>query len=122
MYSLSTTIVSTLQQIISNNQSEFQSYNTQLCKTYHESFQSIVDYLGELDLYSTQAYLSINYGYCCPKVDDTTDESYLDAKEIRHPLVERVQQEEPYVPNDVIYYEKMECCCLEPMRVVNPCL
>jgi DNA mismatch repair protein MutS len=105
VYSLSSTIVSTLQQIISHNQSEFQSYNTNLCKTYHESFQSIVDYLGELDLYSTQAYLSINYGYCCPKVDDTTDESYLDAKEIRHPLVERVQQEEPYVPNDVILRE-----------------
>ena len=102
---LSSTIMSTRYQITSHNNSEFIAYNKQLHATYHNVFQQMVDYLGELDLYSTQAYLSIKYGYCRPKVDETTSESYLDAKSIRHPLVERVQDDEPYVPNDVTLRE-----------------
>tara|TARA_B110000459_G_C16569889_1_gene475819 strand:- start:634 stop:1638 length:1005 start_codon:yes stop_codon:yes gene_type:complete len=39
--------------------------------------------------------------YSKPIIDDTTKESYLNIKELRHPLIEKIETNELYVTNDI---------------------
>jgi len=64
-------------------------------------FQPIIEFISSVDISSCMAHLSDKYTYCCPTIDHKSQESYMDAKQIRHPLVERIQSDDPYVPNDV---------------------
>uniref|UniRef100_A0A6C0BTQ3 DNA mismatch repair proteins mutS family domain-containing protein n=1 Tax=viral metagenome TaxID=1070528 RepID=A0A6C0BTQ3_9ZZZZ len=73
-------------------------------KYYYDNHKNIMDnivcLIGLIDLYSTSAKLSIENVYCRPKIIDS-DSSFVDAKDIRHPIVEKIQKDIPYVPNDV---------------------
>ena len=59
--------------------------------------------MGEIDLFASHAKLSIEYGYVCPQLSRETDNdrSFVEAYDIRHPLVERIQTDIPYVANDI---------------------
>jgi len=63
--------------------------------------QKIIDVVAELDIISTNARNAVEYNYICPTIDDTKDKSYLNAKGIRHPIIEIINNQYPYVPNDV---------------------
>ena len=70
-------------------------------KLYHPKlFNKIVKLIGFIDLNSCLAKISVENVYTKPEIIDS-DKSMFSAKEIRHPIVERVQQEIEYVPNDV---------------------
>jgi DNA mismatch repair protein MutS len=84
------------------------SHNTELYhttiqnyyQTHRNLFTSLVDYLGEIDLNTCMAKLSVENVYCRPELLPS-EISQLHATQIRHPLVEKIQTEIPYVPNDV---------------------
>ena len=61
----------------------------------------IIDYLVRLDFLLARVHVSKIYNYCKPTIDDSADQSFFDAKDIRHPLIEHLQDKEIYVPNDV---------------------
>lgn len=68
-----------------------------------EMFQ-IVKSVVDLDIYVSKAYLALKYNYCKPEIKkfaDETNESYIDAKQLRHVLIEHLQTDEIYVPNDI---------------------
>ena len=49
-----------------------------------------------------KAYIANKYNYCKPKLVIKSDnKSFFDMKDIRHPLIEHLQTNELYVPNDV---------------------
>jgi DNA mismatch repair protein MutS len=54
--------------------------------------------LGELDCYAALAEAAARYDYVRPEV---TEDSTLDIREARHPVVERFLGDERFVPNDV---------------------
>jgi DNA mismatch repair protein MutS len=76
-------------------------------KEYQESFQTIVSFVTDVDLIQNQAYIARKYKYCKPTVDSDSDSdkvsnaSYVDAKDIRHCLIERMNEDELYVTNDI---------------------
>lgn len=77
-------------------------------KMLYESFQgdSLFDHtvqcIGETDLYVCMAKTAIKEGYCCPRIEDRgSSRSYLDVREMRHPLVEKIQTDIAYIPNDI---------------------
>lgn len=74
-----------------------------LSDRYATLFQELSKYVGEIDLYASHAKLSIEYGYVCPQLSGETDNdrSFVEAYDIRHPLVERIQTDIPYVANDI---------------------
>lgn len=72
-----------------------------LSDLYSQCFQTISNYVGEIDLYATQSKLSYDYGYICPQLSDDDKESFLEAYDIRHPLIERIQTDIPYIANDI---------------------
>jgi DNA mismatch repair protein MutS len=73
-------------------------------KEYQESFQTLVSFITDLDLIQNQAYIARKYKYCKPTIDVREvgqEESYVDAKDIRHCLIERMNEDEIYVTNDI---------------------
>lgn len=63
-------------------------------------FRPLNHFVRILDFVSNGAYVARKYKYVKPEIDDSSDNSYIDAKDIRHPLVERIIPTE-YVVNDL---------------------
>ena len=68
---------------------------------YSEQIETIVKYVTELDMVITKAYLAKKFNYCMPVIDDSAKQSFLRAKDMRHILIENLQEDETYVPNDI---------------------
>jgi len=63
-------------------------------------FDKIVKLIGFIDLNSCLGKVSIENVYSKPEIIDS-EKSMFSAKDIRHPIVERIQTEIEYIPNDV---------------------
>ena len=69
-------------------------------KEYQESFQTIVSFITDIDLIQNQVYIARKYKYCKPLLDKDLDSdkgsngSYVDARDIRHCLIERMNEDE----------------------------
>jgi DNA mismatch repair protein MutS len=89
-----------------SNQSKIQGLNKSLYldrikEFYHpQLFDKIVKLIGFIDLNSCLAKISVENVYCKPEMIDS-EKSMMLAKDIRHPIVERIQTEIEYIPNDV---------------------
>ena len=76
-------------------------YKTKYFYDNHKNLlNDIVSFIGKIDLYSTIAKLSIENVYSRPIIIDE-NKSFIRAKDIRHPIVEKIQTDIPYVPNDI---------------------
>ena len=69
---------------------------------YGETLKIITKYIATIDFYKSAAKTAIKYGYNRPIIctNDTTD-SWIEATELRHPIIERIQEDIEYVPNDI---------------------
>ncbi len=65
---------------------------------YVTVFKSVIQLITEIDLISNNAWVSKKYHYTKPKII-SEEESIVRAKNLRHPIVERIIDYE-YVPND----------------------
>lgn len=98
--SLSQKIISVKKQIQTINRENYLENLRKLHKEYKETFKTIVDFIGLIDLNATIAKISVKNIYTRPQIAES-DKSFLDARDIRHPLVEKIQTDVPYIPNDV---------------------
>ena len=64
-------------------------------------FCTTIRCISEIDVNVCMAKLAIEDRYCRPTIESRDVPSYLEAKDIRHPLVEKVHTETEYVTNDV---------------------
>lgn len=55
--------------------------------------------VAELDVICTLAQVAYDYDYCCPTM---TDSGIINISQGRHPVVERLQNGLPFVPNDTL--------------------
>lgn len=99
--SLSKTLVKSNDKIQDLCKSKFLS----LCESYEENFgenlKSINKFIGNIDMYKSIAKISCKYGYVKPIIDIESENSYIDFEEIRHPIIERINDEINYVTNDI---------------------
>jgi DNA mismatch repair protein MutS len=71
-------------------------------KGYYNEFTNIINYISNVDILFTKTHLATKYNYCKPEIHDKYDNiSYLNAKNMRHVLIEHLNKEEAYVPNDI---------------------
>tara|TARA_A100001015_G_C15043366_1_gene741505 strand:- start:884 stop:3793 length:2910 start_codon:yes stop_codon:yes gene_type:complete len=77
-------------------------YNDFLKKlqTYEEKFQNIILFCSLIDNLQNMCYLAEKNNYCKPVIKKG-NQSSISAKKIRHPLIEKLNEEEIYVPNDI---------------------
>lgn len=67
---------------------------------YDKVLAKIVDFVANIDVLSNGAMIAYNNGYCMPKIKIASS-SYMIAKELRHPIIEIIQEGLQYVPNDI---------------------
>ena len=75
-------------------------------RDYNKEMQDFVKYVSTLDILVTKAYISKKYNYCKPVIKKKASKSFIIAKNIRHPLIEQIQINELYVPNDIVIGKK----------------
>ena len=77
----------------------------QLCESYEIKYgshlKSITRFIGEIDMFKSIAKISCKYGYTKPIIDEDSDKSYIDFEEIRHPIIERINDDINYVTNNI---------------------
>jgi len=61
---------------------------------------AIVDFITIVDVIFTKANIAQTFNYCKPTIVDS-EKSYFNAKDLRHCLIEHLQQNELYVSNDI---------------------
>jgi DNA mismatch repair protein MutS len=67
---------------------------------YAPKLESIINFVTLIDILYTKTSIAKKYNYCKPNIVKS-DKSFVDAKKLRHCLIERFQSNELYVSNDV---------------------
>jgi DNA mismatch repair protein MutS len=77
-------------------------------KEHQESFQTVISFVTDVDLMQNQAHIACTYKYCKPAIKQNTCKkenekaaSFVDARDIRHCLIEQINEDELYVCNDI---------------------
>jgi DNA mismatch repair protein MutS len=65
-------------------------------------FQQLIHFTTTMDMLQNQCYIATKYKYCKPVlVSGEGSKSFFDARDLRHCLIERLNEDETYVANDV---------------------
>lgn len=74
-----------------------------MLRDYAHMFKDLVRFVSEIDVTRSNYFVSKLYNYCRPSV--VTGKSYVDTKGLRHPVIERMDDGNIYVPNDLFVGE-----------------
>jgi len=99
-----TKIYHTIAQTKSNFKDILLSTFNQYVETFlaHKNeFEIIIEFVTRLDFLLTRAKISVSNNYCRPIITNEASQSFIMAKGIRHPLIEHINTNELYVPNDI---------------------
>jgi DNA mismatch repair protein MutS len=66
-------------------------------------YKSISQFIEYVDVTYNKAFIAKNNNYCKPEIRN--NHSFIDAKDMRHPIIEKINSDEIYVPNDVYFDE-----------------
>ena len=102
----------TLNQLCKNILSCKDNMNTLIAETYflilskletelYLDLENLASYVSKIDVLQSKVYAAKQYNYCCPVIVSDCEKSFVDARELRHCLIEYIQQNEIYVTNDV---------------------
>jgi DNA mismatch repair protein MutS len=69
---------------------------------FKEYFFDLIDFIVATDVAVTRTHLADKYNYCRPVIDNSNSKSFIDAVDLRHPLIEHINTSEIYVPNDIL--------------------
>lgn len=69
-------------------------------KDYSELFNHVINVIGTIDTYINQVVVSKQFCYVKPEIINN-ENSYIDGIGLRHPLIERINDNIKYVTNDV---------------------
>jgi DNA mismatch repair protein MutS len=67
---------------------------------YQTKVETIINFVTIIDVLYTKSAIAKKYNYCKPNIVKS-DKSFVDAKKLRHCLIERFQTTELYVTNDI---------------------
>ena len=77
-------------------------------QNYQDNIDSVSNFITYIDLVYSKAFIALKYNYCKPEIEiEVEDEvskdnkSFIRATDLRHCLIEKIQQTELYVANDI---------------------
>lgn len=73
-------------------------------EVFQDRINYICDFITYVDLTFAKTYIAAKYNYCKPSIVKNSKESkksYIKATQLRHCLIEKIQQSELYVANDI---------------------
>ena len=69
---------------------------------HKKMFHLITRFIAQIDFLVSGAIVAAEYYYCKPKIlSSTSIPSYLQAKDLRHAIIERLSDETEHIPNDI---------------------
>ena len=69
-------------------------------ETFEDEFDTIIEFITSIDVIFAKATIAKKYNYCKPTLV-SADKSFVNAKNMRHCLIEHLQQNELYISNDI---------------------
>ena len=69
---------------------------------YLEKIDTIIEFITLADVSYTKAYIAKKYNYCKPSIVKSSEKSFVNSQDLRHCLIEHLQQNEIYVANDLV--------------------
>ena len=98
--------VHNLRKIIELNKLVFKEKISEFEKKFAILLEELVQFIAEVDLTVSNIKTAKKYNYVCPKIVKTKDnENFLEAIDLRHPIIEANEEQGIYVPNDIILGE-----------------
>jgi DNA mismatch repair protein MutS len=79
---------------------QYSKFLLEIFNKFETKYLDVIKTVSEIDVYCTNAFNAFEYSYNKPSIIDN-DGSFLIAKDIRHPIVERIQTQNRYIENDV---------------------
>ena len=70
-------------------------------EVFQDRINHICDFITYVDLAFAKTYIASKYNYCKPSIVKESKKSYIKATQLRHCLIEKIQQSELYVANDI---------------------
>lgn len=73
-------------------------------ETFQNCINNICDFITYVDIVFAKTYIAAKYNYCKPSIVQSSKDakkSYIKATKLRHCLIEKIQQSELYVANDI---------------------
>lgn len=71
-------------------------------KKFNSQFFNIVKVITNMDITYTKAFVAKKYNYAKPNIVNKNDgKSYVEISKMRHALIEHIQKNDKYVPNDI---------------------
>ena len=68
---------------------------------FENLLNNICKIVTDIDLIHSHTRCSIEYNYCRPTITNS-ESSFIDAKKLRHPLIERLSNDTQYITNDIV--------------------
>jgi len=84
---------------------KYQTFVEDFITKYSDAIEEIIKYIIDIDITCCNAKNAFEFKYYRPEInlDHTSSQaSHIDAKNMRHPIIERIDDSVPYVGNDVI--------------------
>lgn len=85
--------------ILLENKKKYQEFLNEMSNNFNITFINLVKTISDLDVAISTAICSDKNKYYCPIIT-SSQSSYIECKEIRHPIIEKIYTDTPYVPHD----------------------
>ena len=89
-----------IETLIKETKKKFKEWSDIIVNKYYNDLIALSKFISYIDVNQSIAFVSIKNGYVKPKIK-LSDNSYIKAKQIRHPIIEYINQKTKYVPNDI---------------------
>jgi DNA mismatch repair protein MutS len=90
-----------IEYLVSSMKKCFSEWINKLINEYIVSLEELSTFVSNIDVIQSIAYVSIKKGYVKPEIK-LGEHSYINAKQIRHPIIEHIHKNTKYVPNDIL--------------------
>jgi len=84
--------------------SEFNKFSSNFISKFDKELNTIIDYTTKCDILQNRCYIAETYYYTKPTIIESNN-SFLDFKQLRHPLIEKINTNEIYIANDLNFNE-----------------
>jgi DNA mismatch repair protein MutS len=71
-------------------------------ESIHTDLEQIERFITDIDLGCCKSLISRKYNYCRPHICEEEPKAFVRATDLRHPIIELLQENEEFVPNDVV--------------------
>ena len=81
----------------------FTEFIASMISLHEKDMHAFCKHLSECDFYSTCAHVAIHHKYVKPQISlSQSRKSFMKCTDLRHPIVEIIQEDIPYVANDIV--------------------